>query len=247
MRRVPAASRRDGLRWWVARHRRGLAAASAAVAVWAGLAAARARPAATTTVLVASRDLAPGTHLAAADLRGVALPAAAVPPSALRPGAAAIGRRLAVAVPAGVPLTAASLSLGRILPAGTVATPVRLADPGETVLLHPGDRVDVLAAAGDALGGDALSGDAVSDGGPAPAGGAASTPPATGLASPPATASVTGAVATEIADDVPVLSVPTPAADDSGGLIVVAATPAQAALLARAAASERLSITVHPT
>jgi pilus assembly protein CpaB len=117
--------------------------------VWAGLTAVRAPARAappTVPVLVAARDLAPGTVLDAADLRTAHFPASAVPPSAVQGSVA--GRTLAVAVPTGVPLTAASLALGRVLPAGTVAAPVRLADPGEAALVVPGDRVDVLAAPG---------------------------------------------------------------------------------------------------
>lgn len=222
MRRVPAPSRRDGVRWWVDRHRRSVSAACAAVAVWAGLASVHHGHASTVEVLVAARDLPPGAVVSAHDLRTVGLPPDVVPPSALRPGAGIVGQAVAVAVPAGLPLTRAALSVSRVLPSGTEAVPVRLADPGAAALLHPGDRVDVLVARGDGTtGADADSADAVGGGG--------------------------SAAATVVAGGVEVLSVPPPrtATGDQGGLVVVAATAEQATALARAAADGRLSVTVR--
>jgi pilus assembly protein CpaB len=223
---APATSRRAALQWWVGRHRRALAAAFTALAVWAGLSAAHAHQPATVTVLVAVRDLAPGTVLAGADLRGVALPLDAVPPSALRLGASLAGRTLSVAVPAGVPVTNASLDLGAVLPPGTEATPVQLADPAESALVAAGDRVDVLAA-------------------PAQDETALSSPASGTTAGIPGSAPDGGALV--VAADVVVLDVPVPESTtgDGGGLVVVAATPGEAAQLARAAVSERLSLTVR--
>lgn len=239
MRWAPAPTWRDGARWWLGRHRRAVAAALVAISVWAGLSAVRVRAAPTASVLVAARDLAPGTVLVAADVRGVPLPARVVPPTALHPGDRVVGRAVAVAVPAGVPLTPASLSIGRVLPPGTEATPVRLADPGEAALVAAGDRVDVLAAPGDASADVPLTEPTPAD----PAGDSGSSA-APGTA-PPVAAAARRAVV--VASDVPVLAVPVAdaGAGDQGGLLVVAATPAQAAILARAAAVDRLSVTVR--
>lgn len=200
-----------------------MSAACAAVAVWAGLASVRHGTPHTVAVLVAAHDLAPGAVVRGADLRTVGLRPDAVPPSALRPGSGVVGQAVAVAVPAGLPLTRAALSVGRVLPAGAEAVPVRLADPGATALLRVGDRVDVLVAHGDGTTVDATAADG-------------DRPDVPG-----------GADATVVAADVAVLSVPPPrtATGDQGGLVVVAATPGQATALARAAAAGRLSITVR--
>lgn len=194
------------------------------MAVWAGLASIHHGAPTTVAVLVAARDLAPGAVVGPGDVRTVGLRPEVVPPSALRPGAGILGQAVAVAVPAGLPLTRSALSVGRVLPSGTEAVPVRLADPGAAALLHPGDRVDVLVAHGDGST-------------------AADVAPADGAASGAAPA----ADATVVAGDVAVLSVPPPrtATGDQGGLVVVAATAEQATALARAAAGGRLSITVR--
>lgn len=228
MRTVPAPTRQLGLRWWLERHRRAVSAACVAVAVWAGLAAVRPARQPTVPVVVAAHDLSPGTVLSAGDLRTVGLPPAAVPPAALRPGAHVAGQSLAVAVPGGVPITPSALSVGRLLPAGTEAVPVRLTDPGAAALLRAGDRVDVLAARGDPTAGLPDS----------PAAG-----PSAGIEDG------AGPGAAVVASGVVVLSVPPvrSAVGDQGGLVVVAATPAQATALARAAAGSRLSVTVRGT
>jgi Flp pilus assembly protein CpaB len=194
------------------------------VAVWAGLASVHHGTAHTVAVLVAARDLPPGAVLEPGDLRTVGLRTEVVPPSALRPGAAVVGEAVAVAVPAGLPLTRSALSVGRVLPGGTEAVPVRLADPGAAALLHPGDHVDVLVAHGD---GNTTADIAAAEG-------------AAAAVAPAADANV-------VAGDVAVLSVPAPrtATGDQGGLVVVAATADQATALARAAAGGRLSITVR--
>jgi pilus assembly protein CpaB len=105
-------------------------------------------PAATVMMTVAARDLPAGTRLVAGDLRDVPAPATVVPPSALdRSGA--LGEVLLAPVGAGETITAARLSGSGLLagtPSGTVALPVRLADPGAAALLVPGDRVDLVAA-----------------------------------------------------------------------------------------------------
>lgn len=104
---------------------------------------------ASVTVLTAARDL-PGGILRTADLRVVALRPGTVPDGALRPGAPIAGKVLTGPVRRGEPLTDARLLGPGLLAAhgrGTVATPVRVADPQTARLLSPGDVVDVLAAA----------------------------------------------------------------------------------------------------
>ncbi|MFB9836617.1 RcpC/CpaB family pilus assembly protein, partial [Actinoallomurus acaciae] len=62
------------------------------------------------------------------------------------------GRTLSGPVRRGEPLTDARLRSGGLLGDGdpaAVATPIRLADAAVARLLHPGDRVDVLAARSD--------------------------------------------------------------------------------------------------
>jgi pilus assembly protein CpaB len=102
-------------------------------------------------VLVAAHDLAGGV-LTAADLRTVRLPAAAVPAGALPADGSVVGRTLAGAVRRGEPLTDARVvgpELARLAAgSGSVAAPVRLADPAVAGLVRPGDRVDVVAVTG---------------------------------------------------------------------------------------------------
>lgn len=132
-----------------ARHRRLLAAALAAVAVGLGLIAAHPRPAGV-RVLVAARDLPTGATLTPSDVAGRVFPARVVPAGAVRQAA---GRTLSAPVRRGEPLT--DVRLRRPLDAwqpGTVAVPLRIADAGVAGLLHPGDRVDVLATGTDVPG-----------------------------------------------------------------------------------------------
>jgi len=228
----PAPSRLTGARWWLARHRRVVAAGCAALAVWCGLAVLRPPPPPTETVVTVARDLSAGITLGAADLRLVALPPAAVPGGSLRDAAQAQGHVLAGPVRAGEPVTDVRLAATRLLAPGTVATPVRPADAGVVGLLRLGDRVDVLAV--PAAGG----------GGPVPG---SQIPP--GAAAPGATTRVVGA-------GLVVLALPGPGgasasgADNLGpasptGLVVVAATPAVALQLAAAAAQGALSLTIQ--
>jgi pilus assembly protein CpaB len=129
----------------LSRHRRLVAATLAAAATAFGLLAARPH----TTgirVLVAARDLSAGTTLLRSDVTERLYPARAVPAGAVRRAA---GRTLSGPVRRGEPLTDVRLRDGGPLTAdqpGTVAVPVRLADAAVAGLLHPGDRVDVLAA-----------------------------------------------------------------------------------------------------
>jgi Flp pilus assembly protein CpaB len=139
----------------VAARRQLVSALLAGLAVLAALSAVRPAAPPSVDVLAAARDLAAGSALALPDLRTVALPRAAVPAGALRPGAAVLGRLVAGPVRQGEPLTDVRLlgpallaAVGRAADRATdmVAVPVRFADAGAAALLRPGDRIDVLAA-----------------------------------------------------------------------------------------------------
>lgn len=210
--RLPKLPLREAARL-LDRHRRLVAALCAAAAVAAGLAAVAPAPPPTTVVLAAGADLAAGHAIRPADLQAVALPPAAVPSGALRPGARVAGRSVALPVRRGEVLTDVRLVgsplLSAVTAGGLVGAPVRIADGAAVALLRPGDRVDVLGA---------------SDAQPA---------------------------AAVLAGNVLVVSVP--AARDgqgdpgveSGGLVVLATTPATAQGLARAAISSRLSVVLR--
>lgn len=134
----------------IRRHRALLAAglAAASVATALPLLAPAAPP--TLSVVTAARDLLPGTPLTATDLVAVALPVAVAPEGALTSVGDLVGRTVAGPVRRGEALTDVRL-LGSSLVRrrGTVAAPVRLADPATAALLRPGDRVDVLATPTD--------------------------------------------------------------------------------------------------
>jgi Flp pilus assembly protein CpaB len=229
---------------FVAARRRTLTALLVGLAVLSGLSAVRPPAPPTTAVLVAARDLPPGTALAAADLGRAALPSRLVPAGALRPGASVVGRLVAGAVRRGEPLTDVRL-LGPALLAGyaadAVAVPLRFADPGAVALLRPGDRIDVLAAPADSFtpGIPAPPGDPASSGNPASSGDP-TTPSAPASPGGPAPPNRTARV---VAADVAVVLVTTTgsAALDAGPLVVVACSPAVARALAAAGAAERLS------
>lgn len=104
-----------------------------------------------TPVVVAARDLTPGTELGAAEVVLRGMPAQAVPDGAARATTAVMGRTLAAPVRRGEPLTDVRLAgpaLTRAVSADPAATsvPLRLPDPGVATLLHPGAVVDVVSA-----------------------------------------------------------------------------------------------------
>lgn len=150
----------------VRRHRALLAAGLTAAAVATALPILAPTPAPTVTVVTALHDLAPGSALTAGDLLVVALPRALAPAGVLTSVGTAVGRVVAGPVRRGEPLTDVRLLGSALLTSGpgTVAVPVRLADPATAALLHAGDRVDVLAAATDATGPAATSAVTVASG-----------------------------------------------------------------------------------
>ncbi|MEU9891676.1 Flp pilus assembly protein CpaB [Sphaerisporangium sp. NPDC051011] len=198
------------------RRRRILAAALAAMATLClGLSV---RPAPTTEVLAAARDLA-GGPLSASDLTVVRFPEDTVPDGALRPGTRVTGRFLTSPARRGEPLTNVRLlgpSLVDAYGPGLLATPVRVTDASSARLLRAGDIIDVIASA-------PKWDDAVS----------------------PATATVAQSV-TVIAPPASTRSAdPTDSMGETGALVVLATTPDQAQRLAQATTASRLSITIH--
>lgn len=135
------------LRRTVLRHRRPLAGLLAGLAVATAVQASAAPPEHTVPVLVAARDLAPGTTLDAADLTTRGFRPGSVPDGVVRPRTA-VGRRLVGPVRAGEPLTDVRLLDDALLARypGASAVPVRLGDADAAALLRVGDRVTLLAA-----------------------------------------------------------------------------------------------------
>jgi len=125
--------------------RRPLAALCAAVAVLAGVHAARPTPSATVAVTVAARDLASGTVLGPDDVVERHLPAGSAPRGS---EAHAVGRTLAAPVRRGEPVTDVRLVAPALVSGypGRVALPVRIADADVVGLLRVGDHIDLVAA-----------------------------------------------------------------------------------------------------
>lgn len=125
--------------------RRPLAAGCAALAVLAGLHAARPAPAPTVAVRVAAHDLVSGTVLSPGDLVTRRFPAPVAPPGT---SSAAVGRTLAAPVRAGEPVTDVRLVAPSLVAGypGRVAVPVRISDAETVALLRVGDHVGLVAA-----------------------------------------------------------------------------------------------------
>ena len=118
----------------------------------------------TEPVVVAARDLAAGTELAAADLRVVPMPVGIVPAGSSRRAAGLIGRVAAGAIRRGETLTDARVvgpGLAAGLAPGETAVPVRIADADTAALVRVGDRVDVLGTPVAPDGGQAGAGETV--------------------------------------------------------------------------------------
>jgi Flp pilus assembly protein CpaB len=143
---IPEPLRRR-LRVLTWRARRPLAALCAGLAALVAVDLARPAELPTAHVLVAARDLAPGAELTDADVSLDAVPLSLLPAGLAAPEDV-LGRRLAVPVPAGLPVVAELLVDDATTgPPGTVVVPVRFADTGVAAVLRPGMRVDVVAAA----------------------------------------------------------------------------------------------------
>lgn len=143
---IPEALRQR-LRVVAWRARRPLAALCAGLAALVAVDLARPDEPPTARVLVAARDLALGTELTEDDVVLDDVPAALLP-AGLGAPPDVLGRRLAVPVPAGLPVVVELLVDDATTgPPGTVVVPVRFADAGVAAVLRPGMRVDVVAAA----------------------------------------------------------------------------------------------------
>lgn len=144
--RLTAALRPDWTRTVAARR-----AAAGGLVVLAAVTAIRSDPRGDhVAIVVAARDLAPGTELTAADLHLVKQAATTVPDGSQSDPAALIGSRLSGPARRGEVLTDVRV-LGRRLAEATVGpdariVPLHLADTGLLGLVRPGDVVDVLAA-----------------------------------------------------------------------------------------------------
>ncbi|WP_104179192.1 RcpC/CpaB family pilus assembly protein [Arthrobacter sp. B0490] len=106
----------------------------------------------TTTVVTATRDLAVGTVLTEADVGLVRLPETAVAGRAFGRPDQLVGQQLATPLLQGAPIPATALVGDGLLTGtapGTVAVPLRPADPGIVQLLVPGQLVDVVLSTGD--------------------------------------------------------------------------------------------------
>lgn len=131
-------------------------AVAAVLVVLAGVLALRGDPSsASTDVVVAARDLAPGQVIAAEDLRTTTVGVRVVPDGAVTSVDAVAGRTTAGAVRTGETLTDVRVvgpSLAALATGSTSATsvPVRLSDPDVAALLRPGDEVDVVVLGDDA-------------------------------------------------------------------------------------------------
>ena len=137
----------------VRRYRGLLAGGLTAAAVAVALPTLAPDPPPTVLAVAAAHDLGPGARLSQADLTLVPLPTSLAPQGILTTTGAALGRGLAGRVRRGELLTDVRLlGSGLVQDSGTVAAPVRLADPATAALLHAGDRVDVLATPADARG-----------------------------------------------------------------------------------------------
>lgn len=129
------------------RHRRPLAALFAGIAVLLALGALRAEPPGR-TVVVAARDLASGTVLAAGDVRRARLPDQAAPDHSSGRTDDVVGRTVAGPMRRGEIITDRRVVRADRMSgfaAGTVLATVRLADADALTNLRVGDRVDVVA------------------------------------------------------------------------------------------------------
>lgn len=163
-------------------------------------------------VVVLARDVKAGVQLTPADLRLANVPANVSPDGALTSLDASVGALPQADLPAGLVLDQSLLGEGRPLadlPSGQVAVAVRLSDAGLAAMLSAGDRIDVMASPGGGASG--------------------SIAPAQRLAESALILEVPGRA---VATGGGLGSALTPvSADDQDGLLLVAVTPDEAALI----------------
>lgn len=128
------------------RHRRGLSALLAALAVLLlGLPATRADGAGT-EVVVAARTIDGGVTITREDLRVVRLPAGMVPAETLRVDQLE-GRQSSTRITSGSVLTTSAVLSGRAVGSGRAVVGIRLADSSLVAMLRVGQRVTVVRPA----------------------------------------------------------------------------------------------------
>lgn len=138
----------ESLRRQILIRRRALAAICFGLAVWTALDVLTVAPRAGVEVVVAAHDLASGTSLAGGDLVKVRFAPDSVPATAIRDPDTAIGRTTVVPLARGIPLSTDQL-LGDGALSGypdRSAIGLRIPDQDAAALLHPGDRVDLIAS-----------------------------------------------------------------------------------------------------
>ena len=133
----------DFTRWWLSR-RRPVVAALLTFAVVLALSAIVGRHSPTTSVVVMARDVAAGTSLTSDDVTLAELADELVPSTAVKNVDDVIGRVTTGPLAQHEVLT--STKVVSVNSAGSMAVPIRLADPRVAALLRPGDVVDVVAS-----------------------------------------------------------------------------------------------------
>ncbi|HKU12077.1 MAG TPA: RcpC/CpaB family pilus assembly protein [Sinomonas sp.] len=151
-----AAPERPRLRRFFERRRRTLAAALLCAAVAAGVYQLTPPTATLSIVVIAAADLPAGSTLSAGQLRMARLPADSVPDHAATSLDAVLGQRLAGPLRRGEVLTdTATMGPGLLAGAapGTVAVPVRVADPDSLQLIRTGQTIDLVLSEDGPSGG----------------------------------------------------------------------------------------------
>lgn len=151
-RRRPRPLLRYHLRRWIHRHKRLIACLLLCAAAGVAVEAAVGEDSATAPVLTAARDLAVGTVISEADLAILELPVEAVAGGTLDHPDGAVGQQLAAPLPRGSPIARTAFVGDGLLtgtPSGTVAVPLRPADPATVQLIAPGQLVDVILSTGN--------------------------------------------------------------------------------------------------
>jgi len=208
-----------------------------ALAALAAVSAPRAGAAGPTSeVVVAARDIQPGSVLGPGDLRTVVAPADVVPPTALRAASAAIGHSVAGLLSKGEPLTPGRLldtGISGSLRPGQVAVAITLPSHGQADILKPGATIDLYLGATSTL----------VDGAPVIAG----VDP-TGTTGSGGSAAEKAAAGRRLLSGLRVLSVlPTSPDDSTSGVSVVVATDTDGAQLLAAHLAGPFLATLAPT
>jgi pilus assembly protein CpaB len=213
----PAVVNLDAIRALAGNPRRLVAALCAGLAVLCALHVLRPKPPPSRAIWVAARDLPGGAPLTAHDVAARRVPLALLPRGELDTRLRIVGRMVAAPMREGEPMTDVRLLEPTLLDA--LRRPGLVAVP---IRLADGPAAAALARAGDLVDVLATSGQAPASDEPRPA-------------------------TRVVAEGLTVLAVPARdgTADDGAGLVVVAATGAQAAQLADAAASARLSLALR--